>query len=572
LPSELADITKSELPPRDNWLLRHLLDSGQLDNSDGEHIRKLCRTHKDPLPKILIRLGIVPEKTLAGALAEYHEIPVIEKADLPTEAVGGYEFSPRFLRGSEVLPLWERDGEMYVAMAEPADSFVADSLKMMCEKPVRICAAPRSDILDGIDRLYGPAESEAPDSSARNIEHSQWQDRIVDSPVAGAVNDMIVKAVGGRASDIHLEQAHGGTRIRYRVDGVLHDIDTLDPEIGAKTCARIKLISNLDVAERRLPQDGRFQLDVDGQAIDMRVSTMPINSGESIVVRILHRSHTRIDLQDLGFSPAVAGAIDVCLRGGRGLFMVTGPTGSGKSTTLYSALETLNSADSKLVTVEDPVEYDLAGVNQIQVRPELQLTFATTLRSVLRQDPDIIMVGEVRDTETAKITIQAALTGHLVLTTVHTNDAAASFPRLLDMGVEPYLLASTVTGVLAQRLVRRLCSNCREEIAANSLTIDWLSGIGVDQPVDRVFRAVGCGRCAGTGYFGRTAVGEFITVDENMAQLIRGDLNSDAIRVGARANGTVPLLRDAAGRVLSGDTTMEEIFRCVGDCPDQLPG
>jgi general secretion pathway protein E len=564
LHSEPADPELSALPPRDGWLLRHLLESEQLGADDAEHIAMLCRTQEEPLPKLLIRLGVVPEKTLTGALAEYHGTRVINQDDLPEKAISGYDFSAKFLRGSEILPLWERDGEIFVAMAEPADSSTADSIKMICEMPVQICAASRSVILEGIERLYGPTETETAARATGSSDHSRWRDRIADSPVAMAVNDLIVKAVGDRASDLHLEQTPRGTRARYRIDGVLHDVDTLDGDTGVKACARIKLISNLDVAERRLPQDGRFQLDVDGKAIDIRVSSVPINSGESIVLRILHRSHARIDMSDLGFSNAVATGIHTCIKRSSGLIMVTGPTGSGKSTTLYSALETLNSTEKKLITVEDPVEYDLPGINQIQVRPELQLNFATTLRSVLRQDPDIIMVGEVRDAETAEISIQAALTGHMVLTTVHTNDAAASFPRLMDMGVEPYLLASTVTGVLAQRLVRRLCRDCREQTRADTQTIDWLGENGVAHPEAVAFRPVGCSRCAGTGYRGRSAIGEFIRMDENLARLIRHEQGVDAIRTAAIEGGTVPLLWDAARCVNSGDTTMEEVFRSVG--------
>jgi len=564
LPSELPGVETSELPARDSWLLQHLLGAGQLSDDDGEHIRKLWQARKGPLPRLLMQLGVVPEKALTEALAEFHDTLLIEQTDLPDKAVSGHDFSARFLRGAEVLPLWKRDGEIFVAMAEPADSGTADSIRMMCEMPVRVCTAARSVILDGIERLYGAADPGAVAQTDRSSERAQWQDRISDSPVARAVNDLIVRAVGDRASDVHLEQAPGGARIRYRIDGVLHDVETLDPETALKACARIKLISNLDVAERRLPQDGRFQLDVDGHAIDIRVSTIPVNKGESIVLRILHRSHTRIQLGELGFSSTVTDAIETCLKRSSGLLMVTGPTGSGKSTTLYSALETLNDEEKKLITVEDPVEYDLAGINQIQVRPELKLTFASILRSVLRQDPDIIMVGEIRDAETAEISIQAALTGHLVLTTVHTSDAAASFPRMLDMGVEPYLLASTVTGVLAQRLVRRLCRECRTAVDPGQQTIHWLQENGVVLSGVRMFGPVGCSRCAGTGYHGRMAVGEFISVDENLARMIRDEPGTDAIRTAARASGTVPLMWDAARRVGYGDTTVEEVFRSVG--------
>lgn len=556
---------QAELPPsRNDWLLQRLLDSGQISTSDRERVLELLQSRGESLPKLLMRLGIVAEKVLTQALAEYHGIIEISQAELPEEAMRGYDFSPKFLRGSEVLPLWECDGEIVVAMADPGDGVAADSIKMLCNKPVRARAAPQSVVLDGIERLYGPATSEPAPSPAADGVRSQWQDRIADSPIVKLVNDLIHRAVRDRASDIHLEQGPGGARVRYRIDGVLHDIDILAPDVGAKTCARIKLISNLDVAERRLPQGGRFQLDMDGRGIDMRVSSMPISGGESVVLRILHRSHTQVGLDNLGFSTAVTAAIHACLRYGQGMLMVAGPTGSGKSTTLYSALARLNSSSKKLISVEDPVEYDLAGVNQIQVKPELGLTFASVLRSVLRQDPDIIMVGEIRDAETAAIAVQAALTGHMVLTTLHTNDAAASFLRLLDMGVDAYLLASTVTGVLAQRLVRRLCAHCRQKAVLDAQTTDWLRANCIDETGASIFKAVGCARCAGTGYFGRTAVGEFIAVNETLAQQIRGDINVDSIRADARRHGTVPLLQDAARRVHSGETSMDEVLRCIG--------
>ncbi|MDA9981935.1 GspE/PulE family protein [Gammaproteobacteria bacterium] len=502
------------------------------------------------------------KKTLTLALAGYHGVAVISRAELPGEPLQGHNFSAKFLRSAEVLPLSECDGEIAVAMTDPGDSSTIDSIKMLCNKPVRSYAASRSLILDGIDRLYAASTSES-DSPAVAVV-AQWSDRVEDSPIAKRVNDLVHKAVVSRASDVHLEQGVGATRVRFRIDGVLHDIESLPPDTGAKCCARIKLISNLDVAERRLPQGGRFELDVDGHGIDLRVSSMPISGGESVVLRILHRTHTRIGLDNLGFSSTVTDAIDTCLRRGHGLMMVTGPTGSGKSTTLYSALEKLNCTSKKLITVEDPVEYDLAGVNQIQVKPDLDFTFAAALRSVLRQDPDIVMVGEVRDRETAAITIQAALTGHLVLTTVHTNDAAASFARLLDMDVEPYLLAATITGVLAQRLVRRLCMQCRVETTPDPQTAIWLGDNGGDQQVDPVYKAVGCERCAGTGYFGRTAVGEFIAVGESMSRLIRGEIDIELIRADACRNGTVLLRQDAARRVQTGETSMDEILRCVG--------
>jgi general secretion pathway protein E len=366
-----------------------------------------------------------------------------------------------------------------------------------------------------------------------------------------------------RASDIHIEPGRDAFRVRYRIDGVMHHTETIPPDTGRKACARVKLIAQLDVAERRLPQGGRFQFDVDGVSIDMRISTMPVRGGESVVLRILDRGDARLTIDALGFNAATTRAIEDCLQREHGLLLVTGPTGSGKTTTLYSALDKLNAPSRKLVTVEDPVEYELAGVNQIQVRPDFDLTFAAALRSVLRQDPDIIMVGEIRDPETADIAVQAALTGHLVLSTLHTNEAAAAFPRLTDMGVESYLLASTVAGILAQRLVRRLCPRCRIEVEPDALVRDWLAAKGRPGPDQPVYQARGCEHCDRTGYRGRTAVGEFISVDDELGRLIRRGEDASTIRAAAFADGASLLLDDAMQRLLNGETSASEVMRCI---------
>ncbi len=566
LASEHADDPLTATRSRDDWLLARLSASGGLTAADCERVQGLAQHRTASLPQLLARLGLVSEEVLGRALAEFHDVPYLSGDELPRTPLNGYSFTPGFLRESTVLPIRDTAEEIVVAMADPGERFAVDSIRMICKKPVRPCAAPRSRLLAAIDELYGAAPGEEGAALQQDADTlAQWEDRIDDTPVIRLVNDLIRKAVRRRASDIHIEPGRDAFRVRYRIDGVMHHTDSIAPDTGRKGCARGKLGAQLDVAERRLPQGGRFQFDVDGASIDMRISTMPVRGGEGIVLRMLDRGDTRLGIEKLGFNAATTRAIEACLQREHGLLLVTGPTGSGKTTTLYSALDKLNAPSRKLITVEDPVEYELAGVNQIQVRPELELTFAAALRSVLRLDPDVIMVGEIRDPETAGIAVQAALTGHLVLSTLHTNEAAAAFPRLTDMGVESYLLASTVAGILAQRLVRRLCPQCRVAVEPDGFIRDWLAANGrpgIDQPV---YRAHGCKRCDDTGYRGRTAVGEFITVTEDVGRLIRRNADAASIRAAAcsQDQGTSVLLDDAIQRLLNGDTSASEVMRCT---------
>jgi len=549
---------------RDDWVLDRLAGSGGLGQADCARVRELAQTRAEPLALLLTRLGLVSEEVVARALSDYHQVEYLEETRFPRVALDGHSFAPGFLRESLVLPVEETEQEIVAAMADPGNRFAVDSIRMICHKPVRPCAAARSKLLAAIDRLYGAAPADEAEGAPQDSETlAQWQDRVDETPVIRLVNDLIRKAVGRRASDIHIEPGREGFQVRYRIDGVLHRVQDLVPETGRKVCARIKLVAHLDVAQRRLPQGGRFHFDVDGAAIDMRISTMPLLGGEGIVLRILDRGNARLGVRELGFNAAVTAAIEGCLQRAHGMLLVTGPTGSGKTTTLYSALDKLNSPNRKLITVEDPVEYELAGVNQIQVRPNLELTFAAALRSVLRQDPDIIMIGEIRDAETAGIAVQAALTGHLVLSTLHTNEAASVIPRLIDMGIESYLLASTLTGILSQRLVRRLCPQCRVEVAPDASLNDWLAAqghAGVEKPV---YRASGCAVCDGTGYRGRTAVGEFIAVNEDLARLIRQQADVATLRDAALERGRSTLLDDAIQRLLDGETSVSEVMRCI---------
>ncbi|MBV9509544.1 MAG: type II/IV secretion system protein, partial [Caulobacteraceae bacterium] len=411
-----------------------------------------------------------------------------------------------------------------------------------------------------LDRLYGGAGGGAADADEiDDADLERLADLASDAPAIRAVNRLITAAVEARASDIHLEPTEAALQVRFRIDGALADQASLPGAMKAAAVSRIKVMAGLNIAERRLPQDGRARLTVRGHDVDLRIATSPTIYGEGVVLRLLDRSRLSLDLDALGFAGPVRKQFHDVLARPHGILLVTGPTGSGKTTTLYAALSTLNAPDRKLLTIEDPIEYRLARVNQTQVAPGIGLTFAAALRSFLRQDPDIIMVGEVRDLDTAQVAIQAALTGHMILSTLHTNSAAAAVTRLIDMGVEPFLITSTLNAVLGQRLVRRLCEHCRRPCdgqAGRSLRGDGF-------PVG--WKASGCPQCQGAGFHGRTAILELLKVDETIAQLILRRAHSQEIEAAAVAQGMKTMLQDGAEKVAAGWTTMEEILRVTRD-------
>jgi general secretion pathway protein E len=380
-----------------------------------------------------------------------------------------------------------------------------------------------------------------------------------EAPVIRLVHDLVTRAVEVRASDIHIEPWADSVRVRYRIDGVLTPVETLPLSLRAAVTSRLKIMAHLNIAERRLPQDGRIRSTVRGKEIDVRVSTVPTMMGESVVLRILDRSSIQLDFAALGFGGARHEMFMNLLTQPNGIILVTGPTGSGKTTTLYTALSVLNKTESKLFTVEDPIEYQLAGINQLQVQPKIGLTFAHALRAILRQDPDIIMVGEIRDLETAQMAIQASLTGHLVLSTVHTNSAAATITRLMDMRVEDYLLASTLTGVLAQRLVRRLCGRCSEPAEAPSLVVERIAG--QDRDLRGLRAKVGCEVCRNTGYSGRTTISELLVMSNTVRQRMLQGASESVIEAAAIEGGMVTMFDDGLGKALRGETTIDEVLR-----------
>ena len=472
--SSLATIT--ETPPTSAERLgSHLIAAGKLSREGLESASRLAQTNGEHLGTVLVKLGHVSERDLAEALAALLELPLLAADAYRDTPIYEEQVSAKFLKTARAIPIFEQDGALVVAMAMPEDTYVIEALTLACGRPVQPAIGVTSEILTAIERLYGTGKTvldQIVDDIETRTEVSEQEDieRLKDlaseAPIVRLVNHLINRAIDSRASDIHIEPFENRLKVRYRIDGVLHEVESPPARSTAAVISRVKIMAKLNIAERRLPQDGRIQLRVQGKEIDLRISTVPTLHGESVVMRVLDKQAISFEFQPLGFSHDVLKAFLEILDLPHGVLLVTGPTGSGKTSTLYAALKRLNTPERKLFTVEDPVEYQLEGINQIQVKPQIGLNFANALRSIVRQDPDVIMIGEIRDLETAQIAVQSALTGHLVLSTLHTNDAGSSVTRLLDMGVEDYLLTSTVNGVLAQRLVRTLCIQCRRPYEA----------------------------------------------------------------------------------------------------------
>ncbi len=499
------------------------------------------------------------------------ERPFIDSDQLPKVPSVMNNISSRFIRENLVVPIELKHGVLKVAMADPDNRETINALRVATSAEIVVYAAESKGLTEYITKFYGQeaqninkivedmGEKSAEFISEEDEDVGHLKDLASEAPVIRLVNLLITRAVESRASDIHMEPFEDELRVRYRIDGVLHETESVPKKLQAAIISRIKIMAKLNIAERRLPQDGRIRLKVGEMEVDLRVSTIPILHGESVVMRILQKEGIVIDLNTLGFPPATLTTFNQLIRKPNGIILVTGPTGSGKTTTLYGALDKINSPDRKIITVEDPIEYQLKGINQIQVKPQIGLNFANTLRHIVRQDPDIIMIGEVRDLETAEIAIQSALTGHVVFSTLHTNDAPSSITRLLDMGVENFLLSSTVRGILAQRLIRIICPSCKE-IDTSSADKEELSklGFGTDVPL---YKGRGCEMCAQTGYYGRAGIFELLTVDEDIRKLILKDSDSNQIRNAARQNGMKTLLEDGAEKIKAGMTTLSEVLR-----------
>ncbi len=543
-----------------------LREKGLVSEEDLSNALALQKESGDRIGKILSDLGFVSERDVLAALSEHMGVAIFS-GDYPAVPIEADRLSYRFLRAATALPVHLEGDVLSLAMADPLDTETRSAIGQRTGYRLEIYLASAANIVDQLDRLYGEDDSdrliETLGEAVGDDDIEQLRDLASEVPVIRMVNLIISRAVESRASDIHIEPFEKELQLRYRVDGVLHNIDPPPNQLRAAVISRIKLMAKLNIAERRLPQDGRIKLKVLGKEIDLRVSTLPIMYGESVVMRILDKSNTDlIDLRRLGFPEDLYASICAMTSKPHGIFLVTGPTGSGKSTTLYSALKRINIPDRKIITIEDPVEYQMDGINQIQVNSQIGLTFSTGLRHIVRQDPDVIMIGEIRDLETAEIAIRAALTGHLVFSTLHTNDAPSAVTRLIDMGVEDYLLASSLIGILAQRLVRIICSHCKApaQVAARSM-VD--SGFALDNEgefVD-VFRGRGCEACAHSGFESRRGIFELLDVDDDMRRVITTSPDSTVLKAQAEKNGMRPLRDDGWSKVLSGMTTPDEILR-----------
>jgi general secretion pathway protein E len=554
-------------PPRP--LAGLVLDRGLASAETLARARAVQAETGERLDTVLTRLGLVSEQALAAALAETLNLPLAGAADFPAAPVtagDGAGPSVRFLRDARAVPLRLTDQALEVAVVDPLDDYPVAALGLAFGRPARARVAKAGDMDAALDRLYALPEAAAAEGAgevADDHDLERLKDLGSDAPVVRRVNALIGRAVEARASDIHLEAAEDRLIVRLRVDGALHEEDPLPNAVKTAVVSRIKVMAGLDIAERRLPQDGRLRLAVHGQDVDFRVATSPTIHGEAVVLRILDRSSLSLDFAALGFEPALLESYLAVLRRPHGIVLVTGPTGSGKTTTLYASLAALNTPERKILTVEDPIEYRLAGISQTQVKHQIGLTFAAALRSFLRQDPDVMMVGEIRDLETTQVAVQAALTGHTILSTLHTNDAASAVTRLLDMGVEPFLITSTLNAVLAQRLVRRLCPHCR---APETMPRDVLRGLGLSTAEEAalggtVYRPVGCPACGGSGFRGRLSVMELLPMSEEVARLVLGRREAREIGRAAAAAGMLGMAADGARKAAAGLTTLEEVLR-----------
>lgn len=520
------------------------------------------------LARIMVEKGFVTEASLIALLAKQLGYDFIDLTDYQIDPSAASLIPENLSKRYKALPIGYDNGKLVVALSDPSNVFALDDIRTLTGKDLKPVVAAPSDILAAISRIsrldksVEALASEAGDDFIEDV--AIGLELVEEAPIVKLVNMVITQAVADRASDIHIEPQEKDLRIRYRIDGVLHDVMRNPKSIQAGVISRLKIMSEMDIAERRLPQDGRMGLVVAGKAIDLRVASLPTVHGEKVVMRILDKSSVLLKLEDLGFLPINFQRFEHSYTRPYGMILVTGPTGSGKSTTLYATLNILNKEDRNIITVEDPVEYRLPGVNQIQVNNKAGLTFASALRSILRADPDIVLIGEIRDRETAQIAIEAALTGHLVLSTLHTNDAPSAVSRLVEMGVEPFLVASAVDCVLGQRLARRLCERCKEPyeptieaLKENSFPIEE----GEQPP--KLYRAVGCSHCGKTGYRGRMALHEVMTVTEEIERLAVERRSSDDIKRMSLSQGMIELRMDGIEKVRSGLTSIEEIQRVV---------
>ncbi|HIG64487.1 MAG TPA: type II secretion system protein GspE [Methyloprofundus sp.] len=550
-----------------------LIAQQSLRENDLSKVTKIREQMQETgLPLLLVRLGLCSEKDVATALATVTGLPVLAADDYPGAPVLPEQISLRFLKEFHVVGIAADKDKIIVAVMDPENVFVLQSLRLICDLEIELKIGVLSDIDKAIEAQYDEGKSQM-DQITENLDANESLDDIEhlkdlasEAPVIRMVNLIFQRALESKASDIHFEPFEDVLIIRLRIDGVLQKIEGPPASSTAAVISRIKLMATLNIAERRLPQDGRIKIQMQGKEIDLRVSTTPTMYGESVVIRLLDKENIVFNFASLGFEQANEDLFIEVLSKPHGIILITGPTGSGKSTTLYTALSQLNTPEKKIITVEDPVEYQLQGVNQIQAKPKIGLTFSSALRSIVRQDPDVIMIGEMRDLETAKIAVQSALTGHVVLSTLHTNDAAGALARLLDMGLDDYLLTSTVNGILAQRLVRKLCMHCRQpyQPPAEVVQEKGLSRFSKNGEL-KLYQAVGCKECGGIGYSGRLAIIEFLVMNDSIRKMVMEHKESGLIQEEAVRGGMLSIYQDGLAKAVKGLTTLDEVLRVATD-------
>ena len=568
-----ADIDRANVAPRGaefpQVFGRRLVDEGLIDAHGLQRALRAMAATGERFDHVLTKLGLISESDLFAQLAAHLGNPPVSPEEMPAAPVLPDLIELKFVQRHGALPLACDDRRLLVATSDPLNDEPLKALAYLVERPIEARVITPVEFERAVVALYRrDAQSDFDEAislrgdGAAEFDLQRLRDLASEAPIIRLVNQIIANAVESGASDIHIEPGPDAVLVRYRIDGALRTAQTIAPNLQAAVVSRIKIMSKRDIAERRLPQDGRIKIAVRGVDIDFRVSTVPTMFGESVVMRILDRRAVELDFVKLGFSSSAIGSLRALMRQPNGIVLVTGPTGSGKTTTLYTALKEINRPEVKIFTVEDPVEYQLAGVNQVQVQPAIGLDFPHVLRAILRQDPDIVMIGEIRDLETAKIAIQASLTGHLVFSKLHTNDAAASIARLLDMGIEDYLLASTIKGVLAQRLVRKLCPHCSSPDPnagswANRLAAEHRQG-------QQNFRSpVGCEACNGVGYKGRTTIAELMIVDHGLQARIHESASDTILEQHARENGMRLLFEDGLAKAWRGETSIDEVLRAT---------
>ena len=521
------------------------------------------------LGRVLIEQGVLTESQLVAALSSQIGLRFVDLSEHSVDGSAVGRVPGPVCRRYAAMPIGFEDGKLVVAMADPANVFAMDDIRSLTGMEVKPVVATRADITSAIDRYYradGDLDdlSSSMDTQEEEEDLSKVKEIVEDAPIVKYVNLLITQAIQDRASDIHLEPTETDLRVRFRIDGVLHEIMRSPRAIQSGVISRLKIMADINIAERRIPQDGRLSVNVQNRKIDLRVATLPTVWGEKVVMRILDNSTARLDLADLGFSQDNYDRYSQSFIKPYGMILVTGPTGSGKSTTLYATLNIVSRPEVNVITVEDPVEYRLAGINQVQTNNKAGLTFASALRSILRSDPDIVLIGEIRDHETGQIAVEAALTGHLVLSTLHTNDAPSAVSRLTEMGIEPFLVGSALDAVLAQRLARRLCPKCKQSYVPTpeiltAARFPWEDGMDLPE----LFRPVGCSVCAKTGYKGRLALHEVMVVSEEIERLAVERASATVIEHVAREQGMITLREDGLAKVWAGVTSLDEILRVV---------